>query len=39
VEAAHKQRALPLAGSVPVAYQQALLNSSEFEYFPNRRIF
>jgi hypothetical protein len=24
---------------VAVAYQQALLNSSAFKYFPNRRIF
>jgi hypothetical protein len=28
-----------LAASVPVAYQQALLNSSASKYFPNRRIF
>jgi hypothetical protein len=39
MEAAHMQRALPLAASVPVAYQQALLSSSAFKYFPHRRIF
>jgi hypothetical protein len=40
VEAARSNaHCLWLVLSVPVAYQQALLNSSAFTYFPNRRTF